>query len=119
MENNDVSGSKGPSRRLFLSASAVAAAAVPLVSHSTSAGAATDGTGSHLPQRPGPDPGLLSVLRQIDPNRIQATIQQLVQFGTRHTASSQTDPNRGIGAAYAWVFQQMQAIAATSNGNMT
>ena len=56
---------------------------------------------------------------QIDPNRIQATIEMLTTFGTRHTASSQTDPNRGIGLAYAWVFQQMQDIAATSNGNMT
>jgi len=118
MENNDVSGSKGPSRRLFLSASAVAAAAVPLVSQGTAAGAATDGTDS-LPHRREPDPGLVGLLRQIDPNRIQATIQQLVQFGTRHTASSQTDPARGIGAATAWVTQQMQAIAATSNGNMT
>ncbi|HZC69972.1 MAG TPA: M20/M25/M40 family metallo-hydrolase [Jatrophihabitans sp.] len=56
---------------------------------------------------------------QIDPKRIQATIERLVGFGTRHTASSQTDPVRGIGAATAWVTQQMQAIAATSNGNMT
>jgi hypothetical protein len=46
-------------------------------------------------------------------------VLRLTQFGTRHTASSQTDPVRGIGAATAWVTQQMQAIAATSNGNMT
>jgi Peptidase family M28 len=59
------------------------------------------------------------LLNQIDPDRMQATVERLVQFGTRHTASSQTDPIRGIGAATAWVFQQMQAIAATSNGNMT
>ena len=44
---------------------------------------------------------------------------KLVSFGTRHTASSQTDPNRGIGAATNWVFSQMQAIAATSSGRMT
>ena len=44
---------------------------------------------------------------------------QLTQFGTRHTASSQTDPVRGIGAATNWVFDQMQAIAATSSGRMT
>ena len=44
---------------------------------------------------------------------------QLTQFGTRHTASSQTDPVRGIGAAMNWVFDQMQAIAATSSGRMT
>ena len=65
------------------------------------------------------DPDLRALIRQIDPNRIQATIETLVSFGTRHTASSQTDPVRGIGAATAWVTQQMQAIAATSNGNMT
>jgi len=33
--------------------------------------------------------------------------------------SSQTDQARGIGAATDWVFGQMQAIAATSNGAMT
>ena len=59
------------------------------------------------------------MLREIDPGRIQATILRLTQFGTRHTASSQTDPVRGIGAATAWVYQQMQAIAATSSGRMT
>ena len=59
------------------------------------------------------------MLREVDPRRIQATILRLTQFGTRHTASSQTDPVRGIGAATAWVFAQMQAIAATSSGRMT
>ncbi len=59
------------------------------------------------------------MLREVDPGRIQATILRLTQFGTRHTASSQTDPVRGIGAATAWVFAQMQAIAATSSGRMT
>jgi hypothetical protein len=118
MDETDASGSKGPSRRLFLSASAVAAAAVPLASQATAASAASDGN-SGLPQLRRPDPALLALLSKIDPNRIQATIQQLVSFGTRQTQSSQTDPNRGIGAAYAWVFQQMNAIAATSNGNMS
>jgi hypothetical protein len=118
MENNYVSGSKGPSRRAFLSAAGVTAAAVPLVSVVAPASAAS--------ASPGPanntgnfDPALRKLISQIDPNRIQATIETLTTFGTRHTASSQTDPNRGIGLAYAWVFQQMQAIAATSNGNMT
>ncbi len=59
------------------------------------------------------------MLREVDPGRIQATVLRLTQFGTRHTASSQIDPVRGIGAATAWVFQQMQAIAATSSGRMT
>ena len=59
------------------------------------------------------------MLREVDPARIKATVLRLTQFGTRHTASSQTDPVRGIGAATAWVFGQMQAIAATSSGRMT
>jgi hypothetical protein len=59
------------------------------------------------------------MLREIDPDRIKATILKLVSFGTRHTASSQTDPNRGIGAATSWVFEQMQAAAAASGGRMT
>lgn len=59
-----------------------------------------------------PDDGLADLLNEFDPARIEATIQRLVQFGTRLTASSQTDPVRGIGAATTWVAQQMQAIAA-------
>jgi hypothetical protein len=55
----------------------------------------------------------------VDPARIHATVLRLTQFGTRHTASSQTDPVRGIGAATAWVTQQLQAAAAASGGRMT
>ena len=118
MENNHVSGSKGPSRRAFLSASAVTAVAAPVVSVVAPASAASASVGSAT-NTGNFDPALRDLISQIDPNRIQATIERLVQFGTRHTASSQTDPVRGIGAAYAWVNQQMQDIAATSNGNMT
>src|SRR5260370_18392590 len=60
-----------------------------------------------------------ALIRQIDPAAIQATIHKLVAFGTRHSASGQTDPNRGIGAATAWVTQQMQSFAAASGGRMT
>jgi len=118
MEKNHVSGSKSPSRRAFLSASAVTAAAAPFVSVIAPASAASASVGS-ASNTGNFDPALRALIRQIDPNRIQATIEKLITFGTRHTASSQTDPVRGIGAAYAWVFGQMQAIAATSNGNMT
>src|SRR6516164_6068852 len=118
METNHGPGSKGPSRRTFLSASAVTAVTAPIVIGAGSASAATAGA---RPANPRLDfnNDLRDLLSQIDPNRIQATIEQLITFGTRHTASSQTDPARGIGAAYTWIFQQMQAIAATSNGNMT
>src|SRR5215472_2824619 len=118
METDSLSGSRGPSRRVFLSASAVTAVAAPIASLAGPAAAASASTGS--PANTGNfDPALRALISRIDPNRIQATIQRLVQFGTRHTASSQTDPVRGIGAATAWVTEQMQAIAATSGGNMT
>ena len=118
MENNYVSGPKGPSRRAFLSASAATAVAAPLASVIAPASAASASVGPATTTG-NFDPALRALLGQIDPGRIEATIQRLVQFGTRHTASSQTDPVRGIGAATNWVFGQMQGFAAASNGNMT
>jgi hypothetical protein len=66
-----------------------------------------------------PSPALRAMLREIDPRRIQSDINKLVGFGTRHTLSSQTDPNRGIGAARDWLFQQFQSYAAASDGRLT
>src|SRR5882757_4028050 len=113
MENNDVQGRAGSTRRVFLSASAVTAVAAPFLS-----GTALAETDPAL-SRQAPDPALRAMLREIDPDRIKATILKLVSFGTRHTASSQTDPNRGIGAATDWVFGQLQSAAAASGGRMT
>jgi hypothetical protein len=122
MENNHGLGRKGTSRRAFLSASAASAAAAavaaPVLARATPAGAAQALASSALVGQV-PDPDLRKMVHEIDPSRIQATIQTLVGFGTRHTASSQIDPVRGIGAATAWVTQQFQDIAATSSGNMT
>jgi hypothetical protein len=106
----------GPTRRAFLSASAATAVGAPLVSVAAAQAASAGPTS--LPRRE-PDEALRDLIRQIDPDRMQATVERLTQFGTRHTASSQTDPVRGIGAATDWVIGQMQAIAATSNGAMT
>ena len=123
MENNEVPARKGTTRRVFLSASAAGAVAAPLVTLAGTASAATTSAAAAAGRKPlvrhHIDNDLRALIRQIDPDRIQATILRLTQFGTRHTASSQTDPVRGIGAAVNWVFEQMQAIAATSNGNMT
>src|SRR5215468_3389206 len=113
MEDNTSAGRTGATRRAFLSASAVTAAAVPLLS-----GIAQAATSPALAGQD-PDVELRALLRQIDPDRIQATIEKLVSFGTRHTASSQTDPVRGIGAATNWVFDTMQEFAAASSDNMT
>jgi hypothetical protein len=117
MDNKDVPARKSPSRRTFLSASAATAVVAPIVSQATTAHAAVTSLAAPGPQNF--DPDLRKMLTEIDPSRIQSIISTLVGFGTRHTASSQTDPNRGIGAAIKYVTDQMNAIAATSNGNMT
>jgi peptidase M28-like protein len=65
------------------------------------------------------DATLQRILADIDPDRIRHTIEALVGFGTRHTLSTQTDPERGIGAARDWIFAELQGYAAASGGRMT
>ncbi len=43
----------------------------------------------------------------------------MVGFGTRHTASTTTDPKRGIGAARTWAADRFNAISATCGGCIT
>jgi hypothetical protein len=69
------------------------------------------------PQKP--ERELRQILKEIDRNNIEAIIEKLASLGTRHTESSQTDPNRGIGAAINYVFQTLQGYAANSGGRMT
>jgi hypothetical protein len=114
MATKQSAGGSGSTRRAFLSATAVTAAAVPLLSGAARAAATSPARVSQEP-----DKELRHLINQIDPDRIQAIIEKLVSFGTRHTSSSQSDPVRGIGAATAWVFGQMQGFAAASGGNMT
>src|ERR1700733_7046637 len=118
MENLDIPDRKNPSRRSFLAASAATAVVAPVVAQATGASAAAAGAAAPAARR-GLDPDLRKLLNEIDPARIQAIITKLASFGTRHTASSQTDPNRGIGVAISYVTGLMQDIAATSGGRMT
>jgi hypothetical protein len=122
---------RGPSRRAFLTTSATlaTAGAIGVAAPGVAEAAAPSSghpSGHDWPPGPGgrirqqqPDHELRKLLAEIDPHRMRATVEKLVSFGTRHTLSSQTDPNRGIGAATNWIFSQMQAIAATSGGRMT
>jgi hypothetical protein len=70
-----------------------------------------------IPQAPTAE--LQQMLSEVDPSRIKATIAKLVSFGTRHTLSTQDDPNRGIGAARDWIASELKTYAATSGGKMT
>jgi hypothetical protein len=121
-----------PSRRAFLVGGTAAAAGAAVATANPFAGAASaapPGTippdEQHWPDGPGQlntfqhaDRELREILREIDPHRVRSTIETLVGFGTRHTLSTQDDPNRGIGAARDWIAAQMRSYAAASNGRM-
>jgi len=49
------------------------------------------------------DPDILTMLNQVDANRISADIQTLVAFGTRNTCSDNSGASPGIGAARDWI----------------
>ncbi|PZO73833.1 MAG: peptidase M28 [Sphingomonas taxi] len=51
--------------------------------------------------------------------RLKADVTAMVGFGTRHTASTTTDPKRGIGAARTWAAQRFTEIGATCGGCVT
>jgi hypothetical protein len=59
------------------------------------------------------------MLEDISAKQLQRDDLALVNFGTRHTLSTQTDPQRGIGAARNWIKSQFDADAAMSGGRMT
>lgn len=64
-------------------------------------------------------PQVARIVQEIDARNIEQTIRKLVSFGTRNTLSAQDDPNRGIGAARDWLFDEFSKAAAKSSGRMT
>lgn len=60
-----------------------------------------------------PPPLLVApILAEISPQRMQAAVASLVGFGTRHTLSATDHPTRGIGAARAWIRDELTRHAA-------
>jgi hypothetical protein len=56
---------------------------------------------------------------QVSEQRLHANVEKLVSFGTRHTLSSQTDPNRGIGAALRWASEEFGRYSQACGGCLT
>ena len=63
-----------------------------------------------------PDRVIIAMSKEISAKNIEATIRNLVSFGTRNTLSSQTDPKRGVGAARDWIYGEFQRIGAGCDG---
>jgi hypothetical protein len=62
---------------------------------------------------------ITQIVHSIDARRIEESIRKLVSFGTRNTLSDQSNPNRGIGAARDWLFDEFTKAAEQSGGRMT
>ncbi|MEX3100532.1 MULTISPECIES: M20/M25/M40 family metallo-hydrolase [unclassified Streptomyces] len=106
-----------PTRRTVLTATAATAATLGATATEATA---TEATATGRPATAqSPSRELRSLLKELDPNRIEATIRALVSFGTRHTLSTQDDPARGIGAARDWIQDRLRSYAAESGGRMT
>lgn len=54
-----------------------------------------------------------------DSSRLEASVEKLVSFGTRHTLSDPDHPTRGIGAARRWAASEFERIGAQCGGCVT
>lgn len=64
------------------------------------------------------NPQIEKIVSEISAQNIEAIIRKLVGFGTRHTLSTQDDPNRGIGAAARWIKEEMDRYSQASGGRL-
>ena len=99
--------------------SAAVASAVALAVVGPAVGDCARDRGHGPPSWWSPPRDVRAMLGRIDSRSLERYDRALVGFGTRHTLSSQDDPNRGIGAARDWIRDQFAQIATTSDGRMT
>lgn len=62
------------------------------------------------------DPVIAGAVSQVSPDSIRTYIEELVGFHTRHTLSSRTDPDRGIGAAVNYLTNRCETWARKAEG---
>ena len=65
---------------------------------------------------PADQPLLHEIVDRVSADELQATIMQLVGFGTRHTLSDTKSTKRGIGAARRWVKTRFEAFSKACDG---
>jgi Zn-dependent M28 family amino/carboxypeptidase len=61
-------------------------------------------------------PVLHRIAADVSPDRLHATIEKLVSFGTRHTLSDTKSDTRGIGAARRWVKSEFEQMSKDCGG---
>lgn len=90
--------------------SAVAMAAL-ILAGASSAAAQTDASGEHALLR--------ETAAAVEAGRLEADIERMVGFGTRHTMSETESDTRGIGAARRWVEAEFRRTSAACGGCLT
>ncbi|HAV21924.1 MAG TPA: hypothetical protein DCX46_00170 [Bacteroidetes bacterium] len=70
-------------------------------------------------QLPKKNPVVVKIMNEISAKNIQATVEKLVGFGTRHTLSDTVSDVRGVGAARRWIKSEFERYARESGGKMT
>jgi hypothetical protein len=61
---------------------------------------------------PSIDPRIAQLVQSVSEERLQAAIEKLASFGTRHALSTTTDATRGTGAAREWIRAQMAGYSS-------
>jgi acetylornithine deacetylase/succinyl-diaminopimelate desuccinylase-like protein len=62
-------------------------------------------------QRSDLDPQVVKLVAAVSADRLGATLKKLETFGTRNTLSSANLPDKGIGAARQWIFDEMKSYS--------
>lgn len=79
------------------------------------AAAPAPGHPAHKARTP-PHPELVAIAAEVRQDRLQATINRLVAFGTRHTLSDRKSDTRGIGAAERWTAGEFATMSKACGG---
>lgn len=65
------------------------------------------------------DSEIEQMVKEVSPDSLKNYIDALVALGTRNTLSTQTNPQRGIGAARKWVFNKFNQFGKQSKGRLS
>ena len=76
----------------------------------------TPATAQRRPPPPTPNSSLRAIADEVSEERLRATVERLVAFGTRHTLSARDHPTRGIGAALNWAEAEFRRYSRACGG---
>lgn len=64
------------------------------------------------------DAKISEMIKEISSANLESNVRKMVSFGTRHTLSTRSDKEHGIGAACNWVKAEFDKFAKESNGRL-